>query len=163
MAFAYTKLVLFLPPGKKNFKEKATTIKSRISTFLAGRLDDLWRQATRQTPRRSTPSSSSSPFNVRRATLLAQEGQFSKAAKALVSKGLDFNSPEVLRNMAMLNPPSPPPPPLPTPAAAPYTFTSAEVLSRDPVLLLVAKEVAMVSVRLPAFRAGFHAFVLAAG
>ena len=43
------------------------------------------------------------------------------------------------------------------------SFSTAKVLSRGPVLLLVAEEVAMVSVRLPAFRAGFHAFVLAAG
>ena len=43
------------------------------------------------------------------------------------------------------------------------SFSTAKVFSRGPVLLLVAKEVAMVSVRLPAFGAGFHAFVLAAG
>ena len=43
------------------------------------------------------------------------------------------------------------------------SLSTAKVLSRGPVLLLVAEEVAMVSVRLPAFRAGFHAFVLAAG
>ena len=43
------------------------------------------------------------------------------------------------------------------------SFSTAKVLSRGPVLLLVAPEVAMVSVRLPAFGAGFHAFVLAAG
>ena len=43
------------------------------------------------------------------------------------------------------------------------SFSTAKVLSRGPVLLLVAKEVAMVSVRLPTFRAGFDAFVLAAG
>ena len=43
------------------------------------------------------------------------------------------------------------------------SFFTAEVLSCSPVLLFVAKEVAMVSVRLPTFRAGFDAFVLAAG
>ena len=43
------------------------------------------------------------------------------------------------------------------------SFFTAEVLSRGPVLLLVAKEVAMASVLLPTFRAGFDAFVLAAG
>ena len=43
------------------------------------------------------------------------------------------------------------------------SLSTAEVLSRGPVLLFVAKEVAMVSVRLPTFRAGFDAFVLAAG
>ena len=43
------------------------------------------------------------------------------------------------------------------------TFFTAKVLSRGPVLLFVAPEVAMGSVRLPTFRAGFGAFVLAAG
>ena len=43
------------------------------------------------------------------------------------------------------------------------TFSTAEVLSRGPVLLLAAPEVAMVSFLLPAFGAGFHTFVLAVG
>ena len=43
------------------------------------------------------------------------------------------------------------------------SFSTAKVLSRGPVFLLVAKEVAMVSVRLPTFRAGLDAFVLATG
>jgi len=43
------------------------------------------------------------------------------------------------------------------------SFSTTEVLSRGPLLLLVAEEVAMVSVLLPTFRAGFDAFVLAAG
>ena len=43
------------------------------------------------------------------------------------------------------------------------TFFTAKVLSCSPVFLLVAPEVAMTSVRLPTFRAGFYAFVLATG
>ena len=43
------------------------------------------------------------------------------------------------------------------------SFSTAKVLSCGPVLLLVTPEVAMSSVRLPTFRAGFDAFVLAAG
>ena len=43
------------------------------------------------------------------------------------------------------------------------SFSTTKVLSRSPVLLLDAEEVAMVSVRLPTFRAGLDAFVLAAG
>ena len=43
------------------------------------------------------------------------------------------------------------------------SFSTAKVLSRGPVLLLLTPEVAIVSVRLPTFRAGFDAFVLAAG
>ena len=95
---------------------------------MSGHLDDLWRRATQKPPRRAaTTSSAAASSNVRRATLLAQEGQYSKAAKALTSQGLDFDSPEVLQNMASLHPPSPTPPPLPAPPATPYTFTSSEV------------------------------------
>ena len=43
------------------------------------------------------------------------------------------------------------------------SFSTAEVLSRGPVLLLDAPEVAICSVLLPAVGACFHAFVLAAG
>ena len=43
------------------------------------------------------------------------------------------------------------------------SFFTAKVLSFGPVLLLVAPEVAMVSVFLPASVAGLNAFVVAAG
>ena len=43
------------------------------------------------------------------------------------------------------------------------SLSTTKVLSRSPVLLLDAEEVAMVSVRLPTFRAGLDAFVLATG
>ena len=43
------------------------------------------------------------------------------------------------------------------------SLSTAKVLSRGPVLLLLAEEVAMASVLLPTFGAGFHAFVLTAG
>ena len=43
------------------------------------------------------------------------------------------------------------------------SFSTAKVLSCSPVLLLVAPEVAMVSVFLPASVAGLNAFVVAAG
>ena len=43
------------------------------------------------------------------------------------------------------------------------SLSTAKVLSRGPVLLLLTPEVAMTSVRLPTFRAGLDAFVLAAG
>ena len=71
----------------------------------------------------------SSSVNVRRATLLAQEGQFGKAAKALVSQGLDFDSAEALTNMRSLHPSANTPPPLPPPPVSPYFFNSEEVLA----------------------------------
>ena len=127
-AFAYSKLILFLPPGKSSFKEKSATIKNRISIFLAGNFEVLWRQATHCPTRRNTTAPPASA-NVRRATLLAQEGQFGKAAKALVSQGLDFDSASATTNMQALHPPAATPPPLPPPPVSPYFFNSAEVLA----------------------------------
>ena len=125
IALAHTKLVLFIPPGKKSFKEKAAAVKQRIAAFLDGRLNDLWQQATRPTKRKHNSSTSN---NVRRATLLAQEGQFGKAAKALISHGLDFDSQDAINNMRLKHPFSPPPPEQPPPSATPYSFTKEEIM-----------------------------------
>ena len=127
-AFAYTKLVLFFPPGKNNFKEKAAVVKDRIRAFLDGRFEELWLQATRR-PRGARTSAPQAAGNVRRAILFAQEGQHGKAAKALISNGLDFNSEEAIENMRIQHPHSPPPPPLPPRPVSPYTFSSADVLA----------------------------------
>ena len=128
MALAHAKLILFLPPGKRSFKEKAATIKRRIRDFANGQYNLLWHQATRHPPG-PRPASTQTNSNIRRAILLAQEGQFGKAAKALLSEGLDFDSQEAFQNMHEKHPFSPPPPHLPPPPATPYTFNSAEVLN----------------------------------
>ena len=128
-AFAYTKLLLFLPPGKRHFKEKSAVVKRRISLFLDSRLNDLWKEATRPVrgKRRTSPSSASG--NARRATDFAREGQYRQAAKALVSQGLDFDSVEAVENMRAKHPSSPPPPPTPPSDTPPYSFKGEEVLS----------------------------------
>ena len=79
--------------------------------------------------RKTRRSSSRAANNARRATLLAQEGQFGQAAKALLSQGLDFYSQEAIDSMRAKHPPSPPPPPLPPPNASPYSFTATETLA----------------------------------
>ena len=127
-AFAVAKLVLFLPPGKKSFKDKAATVKTRIKAFQEGRLEELWQQATRQPKGRRPAAAPQAASNARRATMFAQEGQFGQAAKALLSQGLDFVSQEAVSAMNAKHPYSPPPPPLPPPNASPYSFTAAETL-----------------------------------
>ena len=105
-------------------------VKERIAAFRDGRLQDLWNQATKRPTRivRASAQTTLPSNNVRRAIMLAEEGQAGRAAKALTSQGLDFDSNLAVTNMQALHPQSPPPPPLPPPPAAPYTFTSAEVL-----------------------------------
>ena len=127
-AFAVAKLVLFLPPGKKTFKDKAATVKQRIKAFQEGRFEELWRQATRQPRGRRAAAAPQATNNARRATMYAQEGQYSQAAKALLSHGLDFTSQEAVAAMHAKHPYSPPPPPLPPPNASLYSFTTAETL-----------------------------------
>ena len=124
-AFSYTKLVLFLPPGKKHFKEKSAVVKRRISLFLEGRLNELWQEATRPVRGKKRAAPPSSSGNVRRATDLAREGQYLQAAKALLSQGLNFDSGEAVENMRAKHPP----PPLPPADSSPYSFKSEEVLS----------------------------------
>ena len=128
IAFAAAKLVLFLPPGKKTFKEKAATVKQRIKAFREGRLEELWRNATRKPKGRRPNTAPQAANNARRATTLAQEGQFGQAAKALLSQGLDFDSDEALESMRSKHPFSPPPLPLPPPDASPYSFNATETL-----------------------------------
>ena len=128
-AFAYTKLILFLPPGKRHFKEKSAVVKQRISRFLDGRLNDLWKEATRPVRGKKRTSPPSTSGNARRATDLAREGQYGQAAKALISQGLDFDSEEAVENMRSKHPSSPPPPPLPPSNTPPYSIKAEEVLS----------------------------------
>ena len=128
-AFAYTKLLLFLPPGNKNFKEKSATVKRRISLFLDGCINELWQEATRPVRGRKKAPPPSASRNVCRATDLAREGQYRQAAKALISQGLDFDSPEAVENMQEKHPFSPPPPPLPPADSSSYSFKSEDVIS----------------------------------
>ena len=76
-AFAVVKLVLFLPPGKRTFKDKAATVKNRIKAFQDGHLDDLWRESTRPVRGKRAAAAPRAANNARRAMLLAQEAIWS--------------------------------------------------------------------------------------
>ena len=128
-AFSVPKLILFIPPGRKIFKDKNAVVEQRIQSFLNGRLDELWAQAT-ATGRRTTPSSTPrASANIRRATWLAQEGQFRQAAKALTSHGLDFESQEAVNEMQRKHPQSPHLTPNALPPPPPYAFNSSDLIS----------------------------------
>ena len=66
-ALSVSKLILFIPPGKKTFKEKAAVVKLRITAFLQCRYDDLWRQATSSAKGRKPAPKPQERLNVRRA------------------------------------------------------------------------------------------------
>ena len=128
-ALSVSKLILFIPPGKKTFKEKAAVVKLRITAFLQCRYDDLWRQATSSAKGRKPAPKPQETLNVRRATRLAHEGLFGQAAKALVSEGMNFDSDEAINAMRSKHPHTPPPT-LPLPSShTPYSFTATEVLA----------------------------------
>ena len=82
VALAHTKLTLFLPPGKKNFKQKSAVVKERIAAFRDGRLQDLWNQATRRPTCivRANNTNAQPSNNVRRAKLVARPKPSSRKA-----------------------------------------------------------------------------------
>ena len=101
-------------------------VKSRIRRWQAGDLVALWLEAVaegRSLSRRTQSSSSSSQrsCNIRRAKLAIQDGQYSKAIKALTSDGLASPSAEVLQEMLTKHPKTVPPAlpfgPVPPPAS----------------------------------------------
>merc|ERR1711989_60311 len=85
-------------------------------------------EATRQPRARKSDAPSQQANNVRRATCLAEEGQYGQAAKALLSHGLDFHSESAINNMKAKHPSPPPPPTPPPPNATPYSFSREDVL-----------------------------------
>jgi hypothetical protein len=102
-----------------------------------GRIHELWDEATslqKPQPRQKQQQKPASPpsqatFNARRSLQLIRDGQFSRAAEALTSEGLDFETPEALSAMRDKHPQElhPPSPPQEAPSAA------ALQLSRDQV------------------------------
>jgi hypothetical protein len=89
--------------------------------FLDGQIQELWKQASAASPsnsrqKKASNTLSQTSFNVRLTLQLVQEGQYSKAAKALTSHDLDFNGAEAMRDK---HPQSPAPtiPVGPTPEA----------------------------------------------
>ena len=89
-------------------------VKSHLQRWSEGDLAALCSEAmadgqTLSRHQSSSPTSSQQTHNIRRAKLAVQNGQHSKAIKALTSKGLATPSPEVLQEMLCKHPQGTPP------------------------------------------------------
>ena len=110
---------------KLRWREILRRVKFRLQRWSDGDIASLWSEALeegRSLSRHSEQASSSSTsvsHNIRRAKRAVQEGQYSKAIKALTSNGLASPSPEILQEMLGKHPQAPPPsvPSGPTPAS----------------------------------------------
>ena len=117
---------------KLRWREILRRVKSRLQRWSDGDLAGLWSEALedgRSLARRSgKATSSSTSHNIRRARLAAQEGQYSKAIKALTSNSLASPSPEILQEMLVKHPQAPPPSVPPDPAPPSATLSEAVIL-----------------------------------
>ena len=132
--FMLAKCVLASPAAghKLRWREILRRVKSRLQRWSDGDLAGLWSEALedgRSLARRSgKATSSSTPHNIRSARLAVQEGQYSKAIKALTSNGLALPSPEILQEMLVKHPQAPPPSVPPDPAPPSATLSEAVIL-----------------------------------
>jgi hypothetical protein len=100
--FMLAKCVLVSPAAghRLRWREILKRVKSRLRRWEDGDVISLWLEALDDghslAKRRDKSSSASSSNNFRRAKLAVQEGQYTKAIRALTSDGLASSSPELL-------------------------------------------------------------------
>ena len=99
---------------RSRWREILKLVRSRIDRWLAGNLVALWSEAVSGgqslSKRMQSSSRSSNPsHHIRRAKQAVQDGQYSKAIKALSSSGLATPSAEVLQEMLNKHPQAAPP------------------------------------------------------
>ena len=129
--FMLAKCVLASPATghRLHWREILALVRSRIDRWLAGDLVALWLEAVAGgkslAKRVQSSSGSQQSSNIRRAKLAVQDGQYSKAIKALTSDGLATPSAEVLEEMLGKHP-QVAPPNLPS-GQVPPPFTVSEL------------------------------------
>ena len=133
--FMSAKCLLASPPSGRRLRwyEIFRLVKKRLARWLDGDLPALWTEAVAGghtlgiRMNRFRPASLQS-HNIRRAKQAVQDGQYSKAIKALSSAGLATPSDDILQEMLQKHPqadlPSLPPDPVPSP----YSLSEAAVL-----------------------------------
>ena len=113
------------------WREILTLVRSRIDRWLAGDLAALWSEAIAGgkflAKRIESSSGSQRSHNIRRAKLAVQDGQYSKAIKALTSNGLATPSAEVLGEMLNKHPQAAPPTLPSVPVPPPLTLSETAV------------------------------------
>ena len=108
--FMLTKCVLASPPAghRLRWHEIQGLVKSRIQRWVGGDLVTLWSEAVEgaQSLSKRSRSAPQRSINIRRAKMATQEGQYSKAIRALTSDGLATPSATVLQEMLTKHPQS---------------------------------------------------------
>ena len=132
--FMLAKCLLASPASghRMRWREILKCVKSRLQRWSEGDLSDLWAKALAHgqslAKRRDQSAPSSHSNNIRRAKAATQEGQYSKAIKALTSDGLASPSSEVLEEMLGKHPQAPPPSLPPGMAPPPFILSNSLIL-----------------------------------
>ena len=111
------KCILAAPPrgGRRHYKDQEKMVKERVRRWKAGEIFLLWGEAkappapTRGRRAQKIVLPSQEEVNSRRCLRLVQAGQYSRAIQALLSRGLDQDSPAAAAAMADKHPFAPPP------------------------------------------------------
>ena len=111
-----SKCILSSPPlgHRMRWREISKLVKARISRWQAGEFSTLWKEAldggwSLQKRSKALGPSQQRSNNIRRAKQAVQDGQFSKAIKALTSDGLADHSAAIVQEMLSKHPQAPPP------------------------------------------------------
>jgi hypothetical protein len=115
LVFMLPRCILFSPKrgGKQHWNERQREIRRRIRLWNEGKYLDLWNEAlASQTAqgrgrRKKNPqneAASQEAVNIRRSLRCVQDGQYSKATKALTSLGIARTTPDVLQALRDLHP-----------------------------------------------------------
>ena len=121
------------PPrgGRRHHKEIEKIVRNRVKRWKDGEISRLWAEVKTPPPipkRAQKPAPpSQEEANVRRCLRLVQDGQYSRAIQALVSRGLDQNSREAHAAMVAKHPAAALPVIPQEPAPKPPPFNTAEV------------------------------------
>ena len=132
--FMLAKCVLASPATghRLRWREILKRVKSRLQRWADGDLMTLWSEALDDgrslAKRRHQSASASSSGNFWRAKLAVQDGQYTKAIRALTSEGLASPSPEVLQEMQNKHPQAPPPHVPPGPVPSPASLSEPVIL-----------------------------------
>ena len=124
------------PAGHRlRWREILGLVKSRIQRWVGGDLVTLWSEAVEgaQSLSRRSRSAPQRSINIRRAKMATQDGQYSKAIRALISDGLATPSATVLQEMLTKHPQSAsaslPPGPMPPSVSVPESTVRKGVRS----------------------------------
>ena len=111
-----SKCILSSPPlgHRLRWREISKLVKARISRWQAGEFSTLWKEAldggwSLQKRSKALGPSQQRSNNIRRAKQAVQDGQYSKAIKALTSDGLADHSAAIVQEMLSKHPQVPPP------------------------------------------------------